>query len=782
MPPGEEGGPQPLSPPFLRKILRPKDLSHRGYLAITAASAGRRTPREKRALRRAEIRRGNSLREGEIDAIVTVIEMDIISITIIIISTIITAVSTAGHRHRRSNLGIAMDEVRKKLFSISLSGKAAHWYKLLDNGDSLEWNDIVPRFYSKFYPPNKTLLDTSCSGSFTRNKEEFKRDLLNRIQENTEGWEIDKDRESVETVDHVIPEAYIEKTPFPAKMKEYSVINSAVHKSEKKPIEHEEQIKVEPAVAIVKDLVTENVEDGHIIFCEDASNIVSHPNKPKQASVPMLSVRIGDHCYYGLCDIGASISAIPYELYTEIMHEIGSCELEDIDVVIQLANRETISPIGIVRDVEVLCAKGSIGGLSNHGRVLCDHRITRKQQSIRKKKHSSLERRTGRRRRRSRATYTRLVAEAMAWRGSARAATAAAKPGKAPALRRRTPPQQHGTETTQVLQAAPAPAIMANTFPKRTLRKVEGWLGDYDGPITALLCGMLKELHCDPRIPVIKYTYYDGEILAKCRVSVQLPEKLLMSRIMPYGEAKTITTAYHMGLFKAILEIRQHKSVELLCSEFSHIPHAEEDEDPTLNHLVLAHRSPEAAAQHMDSSSYESGYGGDDSRNLNCSESPIENSTGWRFGEPFGDEGEPITCESEDEGGAVNQNVNQSYGQKEKDTNSISLDLEMGLPKTSQYVVGESSGTKKKKKKKMRGQVNRNPPWMTGEDELYSTGDMYESLSSYFGMTDLCLGTSSDSDYIPTGRTFIPDGVRRTDRCTGWTPGMYAEASYDDEE
>ncbi|KAK1697483.1 hypothetical protein QYE76_014180 [Lolium multiflorum] len=335
---------------------------------------------------RAGIRRGNSLRRG-IDPS-SVIELDIISITIIIISTIITAISTAGHR-------IAMDEVRKKLFSLSLS--------------------------------DKTLLDTSCSGSFTRNKEEFKRDLLDRIQENTEGWENDKDRESgiiydykcieafmdtdkfrnmsatygldsqvaanlykafashyelpkknfdkyhepykdkidssinkcvvVETADHVIPEAYIEKTPFPAKMKEYSVINSAVHKSEKKPIEPEEQIKVEPAVAIVKDLVTENVEDGHIIFCEDASNIVSHPNKPKQASVPMLSVRIGDHCYYGLCDIGASVSAIPYELYTEIMHEIDSCELEDIDVVIQLANRETISPIGIVRDVEVLCGK-----------------------------------------------------------------------------------------------------------------------------------------------------------------------------------------------------------------------------------------------------------------------------------------------------------------------------------------------------------------------------------------------------------------------------------------
>jgi hypothetical protein len=92
----------------------------------------------------------------------------------------------------------------------------------------------------------------------------------------------------------------------------------------------------------VKDLVTKNVEDGHIIFCEDASNIVSHPSRPRKTSVPMLSIRIGDRCYYGLCDIGTSSSAIPYELYKKIKHEIGSCELEDINVVIQLANREMI--------------------------------------------------------------------------------------------------------------------------------------------------------------------------------------------------------------------------------------------------------------------------------------------------------------------------------------------------------------------------------------------------------------------------------------------------------
>ncbi|KAK1614089.1 hypothetical protein QYE76_019606 [Lolium multiflorum] len=401
------GGPQPLSPPFLRVLLRPETQATRGPHEGFQPPLRAENTREKRALRRAGIHRGNSLPEGEIDAIAIVIERTSSpsSSSSSPPSTppspplhLVIAVAIRLRMLARGIItSISMNEVRKKLFTISLSGKAAHWYKLLKNGDSIDWEDIVPLFYSKFYPPNKTLLDTSCSGSFTRKNEEFKRDLLDRIQENTEGWENDKDRESVvanlykafashyelpkknfdkyhepykdkvdssvnkcvvvETVDNVIPEAYIEKTPFPAKMKEYSVISSAVNKSEKKPKEPEEQIKIEPAVAIVKDLVTENVEDGHIIFCEDASNIVSHPNKSKQVSVPMLSVRIGDHCYYGLCDIGASVSAIPYELYTEIMHEIGSCELEDIDVVIHLANRETISPIGIVRDVEVLCGK-----------------------------------------------------------------------------------------------------------------------------------------------------------------------------------------------------------------------------------------------------------------------------------------------------------------------------------------------------------------------------------------------------------------------------------------
>jgi hypothetical protein len=287
---------------------------------------------------------------------------------------------------------ISSSQVKRKLFSLSLKGRAAEWYKQLKNGRSIDWEEIVPLFYSKFYPPSeihkdrnkiynfwphdgesiaqawgrlkslmlkcpihelpsniiinnfyarlslhdKDLLDASCSGSFTCMKEETKWDLLDRIQENTEGWENDKGRMSginydyeciksfmgtddfhnvsaiygldshilanyfkafasyldvpkkewnkyhapykdtvnciparnmeVYTVDRILPKPYFEKTPFPAKVKEHSMLTSVINKSAKKALEPDEQITVKPAVAIVKDLVTKNVEDGHIIF------------------------------------------------------------------------------------------------------------------------------------------------------------------------------------------------------------------------------------------------------------------------------------------------------------------------------------------------------------------------------------------------------------------------------------------------------------------------------------------------------------------------------------
>jgi hypothetical protein len=51
--------------------------------------------------------------------------------------------------------GISTSEVKRKLFSLSLKGRAAEWYKLLKNGRSIGREESVPLFYSKFYPPSE---------------------------------------------------------------------------------------------------------------------------------------------------------------------------------------------------------------------------------------------------------------------------------------------------------------------------------------------------------------------------------------------------------------------------------------------------------------------------------------------------------------------------------------------------------------------------------------------------------------------------------------------------
>ena len=88
------------------------------------------------------------------------------------------------------------------------------------------------------------------------------------------------------------------------------------------------QIEIESQVALVKDLVTENVDGSAIYFCDAASDNVRQDRNAKIVGTPVVSIKIGDHYYYGLCDME-----------------------------IKLANREVIYPVGIVRDVEILCGK-----------------------------------------------------------------------------------------------------------------------------------------------------------------------------------------------------------------------------------------------------------------------------------------------------------------------------------------------------------------------------------------------------------------------------------------
>ena len=61
---------------------------------------------------------------------------------------------------------------------------------------------------------------------------------------------------------------------------------------------HKSNIKVEPSVAMVKDLLVDNI-DGHVIyFCSESTRIAKPNPKDKNKHVvgmPVVSVKIGDH-------------------------------------------------------------------------------------------------------------------------------------------------------------------------------------------------------------------------------------------------------------------------------------------------------------------------------------------------------------------------------------------------------------------------------------------------------------------------------------------------------
>ena len=72
---------------------------------------------------------------------------------------------------------------------------------------------------------------------------------------------------------------------------------------------------------MVKDLLEEDM-DGHVIyFCDEAARIAKPGQIDKHRPVVgmhVVLVKIGDHCYHGLCDIGASVSAIPFSFIKKL--------------------------------------------------------------------------------------------------------------------------------------------------------------------------------------------------------------------------------------------------------------------------------------------------------------------------------------------------------------------------------------------------------------------------------------------------------------------------------
>ena len=86
-------------------------------------------------------------------------------------------------------------------------------------------------------------------------------------------------------------------------IKEYSFVAGILNKSGRTTDEPEDMIKVKPQVALVKDLVTSDIEESIISFCAVSTNIVTAKNTGPISGTPVVSIKIGDHTYYGLCDL-----------------------------------------------------------------------------------------------------------------------------------------------------------------------------------------------------------------------------------------------------------------------------------------------------------------------------------------------------------------------------------------------------------------------------------------------------------------------------------------------
>src|SRR3954467_5920 len=196
------------------------------------------------------------------------------------------------------------------------------------------------------------MLDSSSSGVFQTKSIEEKWDLIERIQKNTEDLEIDKGIEpainyehdyvesyvktdyfntfcskigldsqlmidfckdfashvdsskkkedqhhkpfkespiDVNVADPILPAVMCEQPPFPERIKEHSFVTGIIHKSGRTTNETEDLIKVKPQVALVKDLVTGDVEDSTINFCVLSTNIVTAKNKGPISGTPVVS-------------------------------------------------------------------------------------------------------------------------------------------------------------------------------------------------------------------------------------------------------------------------------------------------------------------------------------------------------------------------------------------------------------------------------------------------------------------------------------------------------------
>jgi hypothetical protein len=112
---------------------------------------------------------------------------------------------------------------------------------------------------------------------------------------------------------------------------------------------------VQPEVSIINERTINGKDPCDVYLCKYSTKEII--GKTTKVITPIISTTVGTYSYHGLYDIGESINVIPYTLYLENKHDIHPIQMEQTSMTIQLDNKEYISPLGIVTDVEVLVGK-----------------------------------------------------------------------------------------------------------------------------------------------------------------------------------------------------------------------------------------------------------------------------------------------------------------------------------------------------------------------------------------------------------------------------------------
>ncbi|KAL1559873.1 hypothetical protein AAHA92_10167 [Salvia divinorum] len=113
-------------------------------------------------------------------------------------------------------------------------------------------------------------------------------------------------------------------------------------------------LKLPPFSRFIKEFIAGKAKaDGKIVIGESVSAVIQQKRLPSKHTDPgmfTLPIKIGDvRIEHAMCDLGASINVLPYSVYKKLV----GARLMETKVVIQLADRSCINPVGVLENVIV---------------------------------------------------------------------------------------------------------------------------------------------------------------------------------------------------------------------------------------------------------------------------------------------------------------------------------------------------------------------------------------------------------------------------------------------